>query len=206
MGQITTGVRRILSNSTVYDAFQALVGAAPARRRICDEYFRISPGMSVLDVGCGTAEILDLLPQGVRYFGIDLAQTYIDAARTRYGERGSFRCTDITLLGPDEFPPCDLAIAIGVLHHLDDHGVANLLGNLHQRLAPGGRLITIDPAFQPGQSPFARALIRRDRGQNVRHPEAYLALAPPQYSQRKVTVRHDLLRIPYTHAILECTK
>lgn len=206
MSQITTGVRRVLANSSVYDAFQALVGGARARRRICDEYFEIRAGMSVLDVGCGTSEILDLLPEGVRYFGIDLAQPYIDAARARYGERGSFSCADITLLAPDDLPPCDLAIAIGVLHHLDDQGVGRLLGNLHQRLAPNGRVITIDPALQPGQSPFARALIRRDRGQNVRQPEAYLALVPPQYSHRKVTVRHDLLRVPYTHAIVESTK
>lgn len=206
MSQITTGVRRILSHSGVYDAFQTLVGAAPARRRISSDYFRAHAGMTVVDVGCGTADTLDFLPPGVRYYGFDLAQPYIDTARARFGNRGTFQCADVTLLGPDDLPQCDLAIAFGVLHHLDDGGARNLLGHLYDRLAPGGRLVTIDPAFQEGQSKLARAIIRRDRGQNVRTADGYLALASLHFSSRAVVVRHDLLRIPYTHAILECTK
>lgn len=206
MSQVTTGIRRVLSHSTVYDAFQALVGAAPARRRISSDYFRARPGMTIVDVGCGTADILDFLPPGIRYYGFDLAQSYIDAARARFGDRGSFRCADVTLLGPDDVPQCDLAIAFGVLHHLDDGGVRNLLGCLYDRLAPSGRMVTIDPAFEEGQSRLARAAIRRDHGQNVRDAEGYLALVPTSFNKRTVVVRHDLLRIPYTHAILECTK
>jgi SAM-dependent methyltransferase len=206
MTQVTTGIRRILSHSSVYDAFQSLVGGAAARRRICAEYFRATPGMTIVDVGCGTAEILDYLPTGVRYFGFDLAQEYIDTAMARFGTRGIFRCQDITLLGANEIPPCDLAIAFGVLHHLDDDGARALLENLYERLAPGGRMVTIDPALEEGQAWLARALIRRDRGQNVRKGSDYLALTPDRFSEKLLTLRHDLLRIPYSHAILECTK
>lgn len=206
MTQVTSGIRRVLSHSGVYDAFQAMVGSASARRRICTEIFRAKAGTTIVDVGCGTAEILDFLPAGVRYFGFDLAQPYIDAATARFGERGSFHCQDVTLLSQEEIPPCDLAIAIGVLHHLDDSGARNLLENLYDRLAPGGRLITIDPAFDDGQAWLARALIRSDRGQNVRRGPEYLALASRRFHDRKLTVRHDLLRIPYTHAIVECAK
>lgn len=206
MSQVTTGLRRILSHSIVYDAFQALVGAAPARRRISSEFFRAVPGMIVVDVGCGTADTLSFLPTGVVYYGFDLAQTYIDTARSRFGDGGTFQCADVTTLGANDLPLCDLAIAFGVLHHLEDDGVRNLLENLYDRLATGGRLVTIDPAFQPGQSAIARALIRRDRGQNVRDAAGYLALTPTRFSRRDVFVRHDLLRIPYTHAIIESTK
>lgn len=206
MTQVTSGIRRVLSHSCVYDAFQALVGGASARRRICTEIFRAKAGTTIVDVGCGTAEILDFLPPGVRYFGYDIAQSYIDAATARFGERGSFRCHDVTLIGPDEIPPCDLAIAFGVLHHLTDDDARELLENLYDRLAPGGRLVTIDPALEDGQAWLARALIKRDRGQNVRSSPDYLALAPQRFHDRKLTVRHDLLRIPYTHAIVECAK
>ena len=206
MTQVTSGIRRVLSHSGVYDAFQAMVGSAAARRRICTEVFRAKAGTTIVDVGCGTAQILDFLPPGVRYFGFDLAQAYIDAATARFGGRGSFHCQDVTLLSRAEIPPCDLAIAIGVLHHLDDSGARNLLENLYDRLAPGGRMITIDPAFDEGQGWLARALIRSDRGRNVRSGPEYLALAPERFRDRKLSVRHDLLRIPYTHAIVECAK
>lgn len=206
MAQITSGLRRILSIPQVYDLFQELVGATRSRRKVCSEHFRVRPGDRIVDVGCGTAQILAFFPRDIHYRGFDLDPGYIEAAQARYGDRAAFACADITTLPADAIPPCDLAIAFGVLHHLDDDGARALLANLYDRLAPGGRLVTIDPAFDPAQSALARALISRDRGQNVRDGEGYRALAPTAFAERRLTVRGDLLRIPYTHAVLECTK
>jgi hypothetical protein len=99
-----------------------------------------------------------------------------------------------------------VAIAIGLLHHLDDEGARRLIANLHERLAPSGRLITFDCAYWPDQSPAARFLINKDRGQNVRNGDAYRDLAAPLFSHVELIRRDDLLNVPYTHAILECTK
>ncbi|MEH6420898.1 class I SAM-dependent methyltransferase [Pseudomonas sp. CGJS7] len=206
MAQITGGIRRLLSSPIVYDAFQALLGGDAARREIADTYFKARPGHVVVDVGCGTAEILNFLPQGIRYYGFDLEQAYIDSAQAQFAGRGEFYCQDVTLLEAGRIPPCELAISFGVLHHLDDDGASRLIDNLYGRLAEGGRLVTIDPAFEPGQSVFAREMIRRDRGQNVRSGEGYSALVSSPFRDKRLTVRHDLLRIPYTHAIMECTK
>lgn len=208
MDQITTGIRRILSRPIVYDTFQAILGGSSARRRICQEHIRARETDTIVDVGCGTAELLNFLPKGVHYYGFDLSPDYIKAAKARYDGRGDyhFRCADLNTLGPDEIPPCDLAIAFGVLHHINDQTARALIGNLHDRLAPGGRLVTIDNAFIENQSFVARELIRRDRGQHVRQAEEYLSLVPDSYSQKKITIHHDLLRVPYTHLIMECVK
>ncbi|ALN62944.1 methyltransferase domain protein [Lysobacter antibioticus] len=157
-------------------------------------------------MGCGTAEVLDHIKANITYFGFDLSQSYIDAAIRSYGSRGTFQCRDLTSLAPSELPPCNIAIAIGLLHHLDDEGAIGLLSNLHSRLAPGGRLITIDGAYYPDQSSIARYILSRDRGQNVREGEAYRALVPSSFSRVELIRRDDLLNIPYTHAVLECTK
>lgn len=206
MAQVTSGIRSVLSNPLVYDAFQNLLGAARHRRLICSDYIRAGAGSMIVDVGCGTAMILDHLPAGVRYFGFDLSPSYIAAANARYGERGAFACRDITQLGDDELPQCDTALAIGLLHHLDDEDATALMAHLHKRLAPGGRLITVDPAYWEPQSSAARFLISRDRGQNVRAGEGYRALVPKLYSRTQLHRRDDMLHIPYSHAVLECTK
>lgn len=208
MDQVTTGIRRILSRPIVYDTFQAILGGAAARRRICEEHIRARETDTIVDVGCGTAELLNYLPKQINYYGFDLSQAYIDAAESRFRGRGNyhFRCADLNTLGPDEIPPCDLAIAFGVLHHINDQTARALLANIHGRLAPGGRVVTIDNAFVDGQSPIARELIRRDRGQHVRKAEDYLSLVPEDYRHKQITIHHDLLRVPYTHLIMECTK
>jgi SAM-dependent methyltransferase len=207
MAEITRGARAILSMPTVYSAFQNLLGARRVRRILCLDYIRARPGDVMVDVGCGPAEILEYIDtSSVRYIGFDLSQPYVDAARAAYGARATFHCADITRAPRDVIPPCQVAIAIGLLHHLDDDGAGRLISHLHERLAPGGRLVTFDPAYWPDQARVARFMISKDRGQNVRNGEAYRELAAPYFSRVKLKRRDDLLVIPYTHAILECTK
>ena len=95
---------------------------------------------------------------------------------------------------------------MGVLHHLDDEDALQLFGTAHEVLAEHGRLITFDAAFAPGQHPLARWIIRHDRGKNVRTEAEMLALATRRFPATKAELRHDFLRIPYTHIILECPK
>jgi SAM-dependent methyltransferase len=171
-----------------------------------EEFLRPKAGDVVVDVGCGTAEIFPHLPAGIRYHGYDLSPEYIEQARARYGDRGDFTCADITKMSAGDVPPCNVALSFGVLHHLDDDGARDLLENLYDRLAPGGRLVTLDGAFEDAQSPMAKLLISKDRGRNVRTSRGYADLMPARFRQVDVVVRHDLLRIPYTHAIVHCLK
>ena len=66
--------------------------------------------------------------------------------------------------------------------------------------------MSLDGCFADGQSRFARWMLRRDRGQFVRELPGYLRLAEAVFPTVTPAVRHDLLRIPYTVAILECVK
>jgi SAM-dependent methyltransferase len=203
--QVTHGLRGVLSHPAVYSAFQNLLGANRSRRLISAQHLRAHAGDVVVDVGCGPAEILDLLPE-VQYHGFDMSPSYIEAARARHADRGAFHPVDVQSLAADAIPPCQLAIAIGLLHHLDDADAVALIDSLYARLAPGGRLVTVDPAYWPGQSRIGRYLITRDRGQQVREGEAYRALVRAPFAQVELLRRDDLLRIPYSHAVLECTK
>ena len=206
MAQITSGIRSVLSFSSAYDLMQNLAGARRGRELFCRDYLRPKSGDAILDIGCGTAAILDTLPADINYFGFDLSESYIAAAEAKYGARGHFFCRDINDLDEGTLPPCNLAITSGLLHHLDDQEARFLLGNIHRRLAPGGRLVTIDGCFHPDQSYAAYLMLKADRGQNIRTAEAYAELVRPFFGKIVVHVRHDMNRIPYTHAILECTK
>lgn len=203
MSQINSGIRRLLALPAAYDLFQDLVGARALRRRWIRDCLKPFPGARILDIGCGTAEILPLLPVDVHYTGFDMSAAYIEAAKQRYGGRGTFTCETVVAFAPAD-GKFDIAMAFGVLHHLSDEESRKVFDGARQALKPGGRMVTIDPSFVPDQSPFAHFLVSRDRGRNVRVPQAYAALARDAFPHVEVATWHNALRMPYDHAILEC--
>ncbi|MBI1949633.1 MAG: class I SAM-dependent methyltransferase [Deltaproteobacteria bacterium] len=204
MAQITTGLRRVLNHPHVYVVTQRLLTSDRRTRHWVEQILRPRAGQRVLDIGCGPADLLRFLPE-VEYVGFDSSADYIEAARARFGGRGRFeqaRVDAATLEGLGRF---DLVLARGVLHHLDDAEAEALFRLARAALSPGARLVTLDACWAEGQHPVARLLIARDRGQNVRDATGYRALAARVFDEVRVEVRHDLMRVPYTHCSLEAS-
>lgn len=202
MTQRTTGLRAALSSAAVYQGLQDLLGGRRFQRRLIDDHVAATPGMRLLDIGCGTGAILEHVPAGVAYHGFDLSERYIAAARRRWGERGHFwqaAVADAPRLAGGQF---DRALAVGVLHHLDDAGARRLAACAAAALAPDGVLVTYDPAITGATSFAARFLIERDRGQNVRKPDEYAALLGTAFREVAIVPVARHLRIPYTGCIL----
>jgi cyclopropane fatty-acyl-phospholipid synthase-like methyltransferase len=196
----------ILRFPAAYRLFQWVVGGAgDLRARYVAEYIKPQRGDKVLDIGCGPGDMLPLLP-GVDYVGLDISSEYIEAAKRRFGDRGRFYCTDVGLAEIEhERGQFDLVLATGVLHHLEDERAAQLFELARVALRPGGKLITYDGCYVPEQSKLARWVLSKDRGRFVRSREEYVKLASAYFTRVDHHVRHDLLRIPYTHLIMFCS-
>lgn len=195
----TSGVRSVLSLAPVYRLAQRLIGADRFRRVLADDILRVKDSDRILDLGCGTADILDHLPV-VDYIGFDPSQRYVDAAARRFGTRATF-VTDLSEVADADGRT--LVMAIGVFHHMDDHTVRASLSTARGVLDSGGRFVSIDPTFTAQQHRVARWLISRDRGRHVRTPDELLALMVDDFPTATIEVRRDLLRTPYTHVIVQ---
>jgi SAM-dependent methyltransferase len=196
--------RSLLSIPRIYSAFRRLIGRNSARSTYARDHLRVQAGQRVLDIGCGTGDILEYLPD-VDYTGYDISQDYIDRAKRRFGHRGKFHCHPVGAELDIPKGAFDIVIAHGVLHHIDDLDAQILFQVAKGALKPGGRLVTFDGCFTDDQSILSRFVVSRDRGQHVRDAAAYEQLARTQFSEVSVFIRHDLIRIPYTHIIMECT-
>ncbi|MDP3225939.1 MAG: class I SAM-dependent methyltransferase, partial [Rubrivivax sp.] len=112
MAQITDGVRAILSHPQIYTAFQLLMGSRKGRRNFVADFIKPFPGMGVLDIGCGPADILDFLP-AVDYRGFDISESYIENAQKKFGARGTFFNKQLDDRDLVSLPKFDVALALG---------------------------------------------------------------------------------------------
>lgn len=198
--EVTTGLRSVLSLASAYRFAQRAIGAEAFRETLAAEVLQVSDGDRILDIGCGTADIVEHLPD-VDYLGFDSSERYVEAARQRFGDRGRF-VTAVPSEVDDVFGDRTLVTAIGVLHHLDDDTAHEALELAATALRPGGSFVSVDPTLTDDQHRIARFLIQRDRGQFVRTPEQMRMLIGDHFDAIGIEVRHDMLRTPYSHVIV----
>lgn len=105
--------------------------------RLVEQYFRylIPPHSSILEIGCGTGELLASL-QPKRGLGIDVSPNMIAVARARFPEL-DFRVEDLEDLATTE--PFDYVILSNVLGYADD--VQEAIAQLHKVCRPETRII-----------------------------------------------------------------
>jgi trans-aconitate 2-methyltransferase len=105
---------------------------------------RLAGDEVVLDAGCGTGRVTELLAERVpcgRVYAVDVAPSMVErAARTlalRYHDRATVLCQDLVELELPE--PVDVAFSNATFHWILDHDA--LFRRLHAMLKPGGQLV-----------------------------------------------------------------
>ena len=95
---------------------------------------------TVLDAGCGSGRVTELLLERLpdsRVIAVDQAQSMVDHARERLGERALVLQSDLTELTLGE--RVDAVFSNAVFHWIADHPL--LFERLFAALRPGGRLV-----------------------------------------------------------------
>lgn len=190
----------ILGHPAAYILSQRAVGAHLARDLALDA-LEPTVGQRVLDIGCGPAYYFDRLPR-CEYFGFDTDAVYIADARRRFGDRASFFAEPYTEPRRQTLPAFDRIMLMGLLHHLDDAACEGLLDLVARSLAPSGRVVALDTVLYEGQSTVARLLAKNDRGDFIRYPEAFLALARRRFAKVEHRIIGDTWRMPSSHFLM----
>ncbi|MEM6426205.1 MAG: glycosyltransferase, partial [Cyanobacteria bacterium P01_D01_bin.128] len=103
--------------------------------------FLIPPGSRVMELGCGTGDLLNAVAPKVGV-GIDFAPAVLDIAKAKYNHL-AFYSLEAETLTPEDLAPehrCfDYIILSGILSYLED--IQTTLENLHKFCHPGTRLI-----------------------------------------------------------------
>lgn len=208
-GQDDSGLRRILSIWNLYEFFQGLLGGRNARKWVVKNVWKIRGREKIVDIGCGPATILKYLPHDVEYLGFDISENYIRAARKRFSGRGTFllgSAHDFLNHLDDRFTGADLVLCNGLLHHLSDEEASEVLELSKRIMKSNGRLVCIEATFLARQTRLSKWIVSTDRGRFVRSEEQWKDLISRAFDIHSTSILTGLIRIPYTHILIECMK
>lgn len=195
----------MLSAPWVFRAYQHAVGANALKREIIDTFVKPRSGQRLLDLGCGTGDVVEYLAD-VDYLGLDVNERYVAHARDRFGAPAAFLVADVLEIDARQLGRFDLVHAHGLLHHLEDAQAARVCALAAEVLMPSGRFVTVDPCLHADQSSLARFTVKMDRGKAVRTLDGYRELAEPSFGGVHSMIGHTPLRIPHTTAVLVCVE
>lgn len=201
-----TIMKKLLRFPALYQAYQNVGGFFGARVKLIAEYLPLKAGDRVIDIGCGPGYIVERLPRGIIYTGFDVDRSYIDHARKKFSDLGTFHCRLFDEAVAKEFAGADYVTMIGVMHHIADDTLRELLRNIRTVLRPGATLFVLEPCYRPGQRAFAKWLLDNDRGDYIRNEEGYRAILSDTFEKVGMIIREDYARVPYTYVVGLATK
>ena len=202
MSQKETGFHKIFSYPLIYSLTQKIMSGISVRSNLVKE---IKYNSKVLEIGCGTAKIIDSLPS-VHYYGYDISKKYINYAKKKYTlQNYFFFCRKFSNKEIKKIPKFDFILLFGLIHHLNDKDLHKIFPVIKKVLKKNGKLITCDPVFIKNQNFVAQFLIKNDVGDNVRNTNTYLKLLKKYFKNIEYKIKKQIF-IPYTWFSTECTK
>jgi len=204
--QVNHGIRSILKNAYTYTYFQRLMGSGSKYKRFMRDFIQPKTNARVLDIGCGSADILEYYPKGIDYVGYDLSGEYIDYARKRFGGRGEFHQKRVSAMEFSDDKKFDIVYAGGLIHHLSDEEAVGLFKIGKAALKDGGFMFTADPTWAEGRTKLSTYILKRDRGKHIREPGLYKKLAEQVFEQVEQHVLLDVGVPKRPNNLLKCFK
>lgn len=198
-------LQSILRFGFVYNYFMYILGKfGTARLYIFAKYLPYTPGMKVLDLGCGPGTNTDIFQQD-DYLGIDINERYIKKARSLRPNH-AFKCGDFLDLDQSYDDHFSLVLMSGLIHHLSDEIAEKFIHKAYEVLKNGGRMVAIENCLHSKQSELKKKIILMDRGDHIRKLNHLSSLINRSHMQGSISIEENLLLIPYTHAIISLQK
>jgi 2-polyprenyl-3-methyl-5-hydroxy-6-metoxy-1,4-benzoquinol methylase len=204
MSQKITGIYKILSFFLFYRLTQRIMSGVSFRNNFVKNIIK-NKNNYILDIGCGTADILESIPNN-HYYGFDISKNYINYAKNKFlNNNYHFFNEKFNQNAIKNLPKFDFVILFGILHHLSNIEINNLFVNIKKVLKKSCVILIVDPVLIEKQNFISRLLIKLDRGKNIKNFKEYNITLKKHFRKVTYKITHQKF-VPYTWFEAICSK
>lgn len=196
-------MKRILAYPRIYNLYQSLIGANAYLKHFSETFIETEKYVRMLDMGCGTANIVPFLSSKIDYLGIDFSQKYINYASRKYSKH-TFLCGNICEQNQIN-GAFDIIISKGVMAGLNDIELLKMFDVITSLSNKNTRIILSDMNHRNDSSVFEKFIQRHERNKELRSKDDYIRLISQKFKIDKITELNNVYRIPYSRIVFECT-
>lgn len=202
-------MKSILKHHFFYNLYQNLIGCRSFLKRYVETFILAEinnkNSVKILDIGCGTGNIVPFIPDKCEYTGVDSSENYINYLTRKYSHKKNFNFIAKNVkdsLGINS--KYDVIISEALVSSLDDNNFEILLSAMKKNLKDGGKIIISDMNYKDNYCAFEKFLLKNERGKYIRGQEDYKRIIEKHFSIEKITELKKVYRIPYHKIVFEC--
>ena len=192
----------LIQSPAIYQFQQKIGGMEEFYKNIINSEVNLNQIKNVLDIGCGLGSHSEFFDKDSNYIGIDLNIKRVNYAIEKYQSTNRvFECSSINNLKTNlEF---DLAILIGVIHHLSNKEIEDFVSDLKSSTLKINKLIILDPVKIPKQKLLSKILQKLDVGANIKLQHEYTKFYDGLNFKSEVLYNEKLSFTPFLKTVIK---
>lgn len=202
MGEI---VKRLLKYPEVYNLYQSLIGADSYLKKFAHTFLKDDSKqlIKVLDVGCGTSNIVKFFGNNIDYVGFDCSKKYIEYSRKKYPKFSFLNKSVLEKI--DTTQDFDVIISLGVMAALNDETLKDMCSILCTYANKNTKFLLADMNYSENASKLEKFLCKNERNSYIRGEQDYINILSQFFNIEKIHHWDKVYRIPYHKVIFECS-
>ncbi len=171
-------VAKLIAKHPIDEAMSLAVGGSYQKiglieKRLLD-YAGLRPGMSLVDIGCGSGRLAATLSDEIEYLGTDVVQSLLDYARSKSPASFKFR-RHVAMSVPCRDASVDFICAFSVFTHLQHAETFIYLADATRALRTGGTLMfSFLEFFEPAHWSIFTGTVAETRARTPTHLNMFI--------------------------------
>ncbi len=202
-------MKSILKYHFFYNLYQNLIGSGSFLKRYVETFIlpeiRDKNSVKIIDIGCGTGNIVPYIPHNCEYTGVDVSENYIKYLKKKYSHKKNINFIKQNVKEPLSFnEKYDIIISEALIASLNDTNFELLLTEMKNFLKKGGKIVISDMNYKESHCAFEKFLLKNERGCYIRGQDDYKRIIEKYFTIEKTTEINKVYWFPYHKIAFEC--